>query len=94
MQVNKHVWRGFYDLDRLKWDVLYNAGAGCEILARMMQYASAAEPKFDPVPVANHSRGRPTPATTAARARAIDGAGASLQRSSKSMPATWKNTAQ
>ncbi len=33
MQVNKHVWRGFYDIDRLKWDVLYNAGAGCEILA-------------------------------------------------------------
>src|SRR5208283_1667011 len=22
MQVNKHVWRGFYDIDRLKWDVL------------------------------------------------------------------------
>jgi hypothetical protein len=54
MQVNKHVWRGFYDLDRLRWDVLYNAGAGCEILARMMQYASATEPKFDPVPVGIH----------------------------------------
>ncbi len=54
MQVNKHVWRGFYDIERLKWDVLYNAGAGCEILARMMQYASAAQPKFDPVPVASH----------------------------------------
>jgi hypothetical protein len=54
MQVNKHVWRGFYDIERLKWDVLYNAGAGCEILARMMQYASAAQPKFDPVPIANH----------------------------------------
>ena len=53
MQVNKHVWRGFYDIDRLKWDVLYNAGAGCEILARMMRYASA-QPKFDPVPVAGH----------------------------------------
>ena len=53
MQVNKHVWRGFYDLDRLKWDVLYNAGAGSEILARMMRYA-LAQPKFDPVPVAGH----------------------------------------
>ncbi len=53
MQVNKHVWRGFYDINRLKWDVLYNAGAGCEILARMMRYASA-QPKFDPVPVASH----------------------------------------
>ena len=54
MQVNKHVWRGFYDIERLEWDVLYNAGAGCEILARMMQYASAVQPKFDPVPVASH----------------------------------------
>jgi hypothetical protein len=53
MQVNKHVWRGFYDIERLKWDVLYNAGAGCEILARMMRYA-LAQPKFDPVPVAGH----------------------------------------
>jgi hypothetical protein len=53
MQVNKHVWRGFYDIERLKWDVLYNAGAGCEILARMMRYA-LAQPKIDPVPVAGH----------------------------------------
>ena len=36
MQVNKHVWRGFYNLDKLRWDVLYNAGAGCEILTRLM----------------------------------------------------------
>src|SRR5271155_2428406 len=41
MQVNKHVWRGFYDIERLEWDVLYNAGAGCEILARMMHYTLA-----------------------------------------------------
>jgi hypothetical protein len=53
MQVNKHVWRGFYDIERLEWDVLYNAGAGCEILARMMHY-TLAQPKFDPVPVAGH----------------------------------------
>ncbi|HUA36119.1 MAG TPA: transglycosylase SLT domain-containing protein [Candidatus Binataceae bacterium] len=39
MQVNKRVWRGFYNIDRLKWDVLYNAGAGAEILSRMMEYA-------------------------------------------------------
>jgi len=54
MQVNKHVWRGFYDLDRLEWDVLYNAGAGCEILARMMHYATAVQPRFDPATVASH----------------------------------------
>lgn len=54
MQVNRHVWRGFYDIERLKWDVLYNAGAGCEILARMMQYASMSQAKFDPVLISNH----------------------------------------
>jgi soluble lytic murein transglycosylase-like protein len=54
MQVNKHVWRGFYDIDRLKWDVLYNAGAGCEILARMMQFAAITQPKYDPVLISSH----------------------------------------
>jgi hypothetical protein len=39
MQVNKYVWRGLYNLDSLKWDVLYNAGAGTEILMRMLRYA-------------------------------------------------------
>ena len=54
MQINKHVWRGFYDIDRLKWDVLYNAGAGCEILARMMEFAAISQPKFDPVLISGH----------------------------------------
>ena len=53
MQVNKHIWRGFFSLDRLKWDVLYNAGAGAEVLAEMMRF-TAAQPKDDPVPVAEH----------------------------------------
>jgi soluble lytic murein transglycosylase-like protein len=38
MQVNKYVWRGFYDLEKLKWDVLYNAGAGTEILMEMTEH--------------------------------------------------------
>ena len=54
MQVNKHVWRGFYDIDRLKWDVLYNAGAGCQILATMMQFAAISQPKYDPVLISSH----------------------------------------
>src|SRR5260370_11090446 len=53
MQVNKHVWRGFYSIDRLKWDVLYNAGAGSEILTRMMIYALAHHTN-DPIPVGDH----------------------------------------
>ena len=32
MQVNRWVWRGFYDINRLKWDIGYNASAGAEIL--------------------------------------------------------------
>jgi hypothetical protein len=40
MQVNKHVWRGFYSLRRLEWDVLYNTSAGAEILMRLMRGAA------------------------------------------------------
>jgi Transglycosylase SLT domain len=47
MQVNKHVWRGFYSLEKLRWDVLYNAGAGAEILSEMMGRV-LAHPKMDP----------------------------------------------
>lgn len=31
MQVNERVWRGIYDRTRLRWDIRYNARAGCEI---------------------------------------------------------------
>ncbi|MHB8381081.1 MAG: lytic transglycosylase domain-containing protein [Candidatus Binataceae bacterium] len=48
MQVNKHVWRGFYNLDKLRWDVLYNAGAGTEILGTMLKTVTA-KPHVDPV---------------------------------------------
>ena len=36
MQVNRYVWRGFYDVRHLEWDIAYNAGAGSQILARLM----------------------------------------------------------
>jgi hypothetical protein len=32
MQINERVWRGIYDLHRLRWNIRYNAHAGCEIL--------------------------------------------------------------
>ena len=41
MQVNKHVWRGLYSIPRLEWDIVYNAGAGAEILMRLMRGAAA-----------------------------------------------------
>ena len=34
MQINQHVWRGFYDVQRLRWDTAYNIRAGAQILMR------------------------------------------------------------
>jgi hypothetical protein len=36
MQVNKYVWRGFYSLPRLRWDIVYNLSAGSQILQRFL----------------------------------------------------------
>jgi len=36
MQVNRRVWRGFFDVKRLEWDIAYNVGAGAEILAQLL----------------------------------------------------------
>ena len=32
MQINERVWRGMYDINHLRWDIDYNAKAGCEII--------------------------------------------------------------
>ncbi|HEX6267477.1 MAG TPA: lytic transglycosylase domain-containing protein, partial [Burkholderiales bacterium] len=37
MQINQRVWRGFYDVERLRWDTAYNARAGARILMRYMK---------------------------------------------------------
>ena len=40
MQINERVWRGFYDLHRLRWDISYNSRAGAEILLNyLVKYA-------------------------------------------------------
>ena len=36
MQVNERVWRGFYDRQKLRWDIHYNADAGAEILLQYL----------------------------------------------------------
>ncbi len=41
MQVNRIVWRGFYSIPHLEWDIAYNAAAGSQILARLMTRAAA-----------------------------------------------------
>ena len=37
MQINQHVWRGFYNMERLQGDVAYNIQAGNQILMRYFQ---------------------------------------------------------
>ena len=32
MQINERVWRGLYDLQGLRWDMVYNARSGADIL--------------------------------------------------------------
>ena len=32
MQINERVWRGFYRIESLRWNIRYNVRAGCEIL--------------------------------------------------------------
>lgn len=32
MQVNERVWRGFYDIQKLRWDIAYNSDTGTQIL--------------------------------------------------------------
>ena len=32
MQINERVWRGLYNIDKLRWDIHYNAAAGVGIL--------------------------------------------------------------
>jgi hypothetical protein len=36
MQINRRVWRGFFDVGRLTWSAAYNAGAGTEILLQLL----------------------------------------------------------
>jgi hypothetical protein len=37
MQINQIVWRGFYEIERLRWDTAYNARAGAQILMRYLK---------------------------------------------------------
>jgi transglycosylase-like protein with SLT domain len=50
MQINQVVWRGLYEVHRLRWDTAYNARAGAQILMRYLKdYAIPyAEKSGDP----------------------------------------------
>jgi hypothetical protein len=56
MQINKHVWRGFYGIHCLEWDIVYNAGAGAEILMRLMSVDTARAKTKDSNSVAEIAR--------------------------------------
>jgi hypothetical protein len=36
MQMNERVWRGLYDIQKLRWDTAYNVNAGVEVLHRYL----------------------------------------------------------
>lgn len=45
MQINERVWRGIYEPKHLRWDVSYNARAGCQILENyLVKYALRDRP--------------------------------------------------
>lgn len=46
MQVNEKVWRGVYDLQKLRWDIEYNSVAGTEILALYLNRYLAKQKKL------------------------------------------------
>jgi hypothetical protein len=54
MQINQRVWRGFYEVEKLRWDTAYNVRAGAQILMRYVKdyaipYAEkAGEPDYVP----------------------------------------------
>jgi hypothetical protein len=52
MQVNKYVWRGFYSLVRLRWDIVYNLTAGSEILHHLLAGSSNHLHSNDPAVLA------------------------------------------
>jgi hypothetical protein len=36
MQINARVWRGIFNVEKLRWNAAYNAGAGAEILYNLL----------------------------------------------------------
>lgn len=52
LQINERVWRGIYSRERLRWDIRYNAGAGCEIAAMYLTRYALGDPA-----VANQLKG-------------------------------------
>ena len=57
MQINERVWRGFYDMQRLRWDIDYNGQAGAEILLNyLVKYALRKGEHLQPGGLSNLAR--------------------------------------
>jgi hypothetical protein len=57
MQINERVWRGFYDQQRLRWDIDYNGTAGAEVLIDyLIKYAIRNGEHKQPGGLANLAR--------------------------------------
>jgi septal ring-binding cell division protein DamX len=57
MQINERVWRGFYDQQRLRWDIDYNSAAGAEVLVDyLVKHALRKGEHRQPGGVANLAR--------------------------------------
>ena len=57
MQVNERVWRGIYDLQKLRWDIVYNSEAGAEVLLDyLVKYALRKEEHKHPGGLNNLAR--------------------------------------
>ena len=57
MQINERVWRGFYDLQKLRWDINYNSNAGAEVLMNyLVKYAVKRGEQNQPGGITNLAR--------------------------------------
>jgi hypothetical protein len=57
MQINERVWRGFYDQQRLRWDIDYNSSAGAEVLIDyLLKYAIRKGEHQQPGGISNLAR--------------------------------------
>jgi len=57
MQINERVWRGFYDRQKLRWDIDYNSNAGAEVLMNyLVKYAVKREEQNQPGGMSNLAR--------------------------------------
>jgi hypothetical protein len=56
LQVNERVWRGFYEVDRLRWSIEYNVRAGSDILLRYLRMTIDKQGQIKPAEIPQRAR--------------------------------------